>query len=213
MTDIMKGLDLPADKNGKVEIPNTKRRQLADFFHEMGYKTGAEIGVYKGEFTRHLLKRGAKVYAIDPWREYADYGDPRVHFQARQNEIYESAKKRLSKFGDQCVMIRKTSMEAVGDFEDGSLDFVYIDGHHGFKYVTEDIYEWSKKVRKGGIISGHDYALKKNKPGSPYILQVKFVIDAYTKAFAIDKWYVLGRYEKIEGENRDQYRSWMWFNK
>lgn len=211
----MKGLELPANADGRVEIPNTKRRQLADLFYDLGYKVGAEIGVYKGEFTRHLLKRGATVHAIDPWREYADYGDPRVHFQARQDEIYDSACNRLHKFikAGKCNIIRKTSMEAVGDFADRSLDFVYIDGHHGFKYVTEDIYEWSKKVKKGGIIAGHDYALKRNKPGSPYVLQVKFVIDAYTKAFAIDKWYVLGRYEKIEGEHRDQYRSWFWFNK
>jgi len=211
MTTIKAGLDLPADKNGRVEIPNTKRRQFPDFFHELGFKTGVEIGVYKGQFTRFLLKRGAKVFAVDPWLEYADYGDPSVHFQSRQNEIYESAKQRLSGYPN-CEIVRKTSMEAVKDFEDNSLDFVYIDGHHGFKYVTEDIYEWSKKVKSGGIVSGHDYAMKETKPGSPYVLQVKFVIDAYVKAFKIKKWYVLGRSEKVEGEYRDQYRSWMWFN-
>jgi len=212
MSEIMKGLDLPANKDGRVEIPNTKRRQLPDFFKELGFTEGVEIGVYKGQFTRYLLKHGTTVYAIDPWREYSDYGDPKVHFQARQDEIYQSAKSRLLQYPN-CRIMRKTSMEAVHDFQDRSLDFVYIDGHHGFKYVTEDIYEWSKKVKKGGIISGHDYAMKNTKEGSPYVLQVKFVIDAYTKAFKIPKWYVLGRYEKIEGEHRDQFRSWFWFNK
>jgi len=208
MTDIEKGMSLPADRNGRVEIPNTKRRQLAEFFRDQGYKVGVEIGVYKGQFTRYLLKEGAEVYAVDPWREYADYGDPKVHFQARQDEIYESARNRLSGYPN-CHLVRKTSMEAVKDFKDESIDFVYIDGHHGFKYVTEDIYEWSKKVRVGGVISGHDYGVRV-KPRNPYTLQVKFVIDAYTKAFQIKKWYVLGSKEGKEGEFRDQWRSWMW---
>lgn len=211
MTKIKEGMSLPANNDGRVEIPDTKRRQLSTFFKEMGFKVGVEVGVYRGQFTRYLLKEGAKVYAVDPWLEYPDYGDPKVHFQDRQNEIYESARKRLSGY-DNCVLVRKTSMEAVKDFKDNSLDFVYIDGHHGFKYVTEDIYEWSKKVKSGGIISGHDYALGRHKPNTPYVLQVKFVIDAYTKAFKIPKWYVLGRHENYEGENRDQYRSWFWIN-
>jgi predicted O-methyltransferase YrrM len=48
-------------------------------------------------------------------------------------------------------------MEAVKDFKDESLDFVFIDGNHQYSYVLEDITEWSKKVRSGGIVSGHDY--------------------------------------------------------
>ena len=102
-------------------------------------------------------------------------------------------------------------MEALKDFKDNSLDFVYIDGHHGFKWVAEDIYWWSKKVKKGGIISGHDYSLKRNKTGFN-ILQAIFVVDAYVKAFRIEKFYVLGRNKFIKGEIRDKNRSWMWIN-
>ncbi len=50
-------------------------------------------------------------------------------------------------------------MDALEDFEDNSLDFVYIDGDHNFKHISEDIYEWTKKVRSGGIVSGHDYLI------------------------------------------------------
>jgi hypothetical protein len=39
-------------------------------------------------------------------------------------------------------------MDALNDFEDDSLDFVYIDGNHEFPYVAEDLFHWSKKVRK-----------------------------------------------------------------
>lgn len=46
-------------------------------------------------------------------------------------------------------------MAAAPDFKPESLDFVYIDGDHKFKYVAEDISEWFWK--KGGMIAGHDY--------------------------------------------------------
>ena len=55
-------------------------------------------------------------------------------------------------------------MDAVKDFKDESLDFVYIDANHGYESTKEDIREWSKKVKKGGIVSGHDY-VKKNGYG------------------------------------------------
>ena len=37
-----------------------------------------------------------------------------------------------------------------------SLDFVFIDASHIYKYVAEDIDLWEPKVKKGGLVSGHD---------------------------------------------------------
>ena len=199
-------------KGKGVEIPDAGRRQLPRFFRDMGYKIGVEVGVQRGSFTRRLCKEGLTVHGVDPWLDYSDYYESGDH-QEHQNRVYEVAKKNLSEFPN-CTLIRKTSMEAVKDFADESIDFVYIDGNHGFKYVTEDIFNWSKKVKKGGCISGHDYAYDKRKIklNYPYVMQVKYVIDAYTKAFNIENWWVIGRkHKKFEGEKRDQYRSWMWF--
>lgn len=200
------------EKGGKVEIKDVGRRDLPRFFKDMGFKKGVEIGVQRGFFTRRLCAVGLKVFGVDPWKAYRDYCPmEQKKYQTKQDKIYEIAQENLSMYPD-CELIRKTSMDALEDFEDESLDFVYIDGHHGFKYVTEDIYEWTKKVRKGGIISGHDYAYGAKKPLHAYTLQVKFVIDAYVKAFRIKDWWVLGaKHKTFSGERRDQYRSWMWF--
>ena len=99
-------------------------------------------------------------------------------------------------------------MDAVKDFENESIDFVYIDGNHGFKFITEDIYEWSKKVRKGGIISGHDYIYSSDP--RLHHLDVKYVIPAYTQAIKLKRWYILGSDKKSPGEKRERARSWMW---
>ena len=195
---------------GRIEIPDCGRDDLPQFFVDLGYKTGVEIGVYKGEYTKKFCEVGLKMHAVDPWKQYKDYQPKRSNYKERQEFLYEHTKRYLAPYD--CKVIRKTSMEAVEDFKDESLDFVYIDGHHGLKYVIEDIYGWSWKVKKGGMISGHDYGLTTNNPESPFVLQVKYAVDTYAKAFKIKKWYVLGRKEKREGEVRDEkFRSWMWF--
>jgi len=199
------------EKGGRIEIPDCDRGDFPEFLVEQGFKIGAEIGVYKGEYSAKFLEKGLKLFSIDPWRSYEDYGSD-ASFHRRQEELYSKALKRIGKFPNSTI-IRKTSMEAVNDFKDGSLDFVYIDGHHGFKYIAEDIWEWSKKVRKGGIIAGHDYAIpsRKKPTTDKYNCHVKHVVDAYTSATGIDTWYVIGRGKPLEGEKRDSWRSWFWF--
>ena len=49
------------------------------------------------------------------------------------------------------------SEQAVAQFDDGSLKFVYIDADHNYKNVKQDIELWLPKVSTPGIIGGHDY--------------------------------------------------------
>jgi len=206
---IFDGLKL---KDRKVEIPDTDRGDLPAFFKELGFDVGAEIGVWRGDYTKQLTAPGIHIYGIDPCLQYPDYTDTHGKLQYKLDALYEQTKENVK--GLDVTLIRKTSMEAVKDFKDASLDFVYIDGSHVFKYVAEDIWEWSKKVKKGGIISGHDYGLPADKRShnSPTTLHVRYVVDAYVKALDIHPLYVLGRNEKIPGEKRDTWRSWFWFN-
>lgn len=204
--ELIDGLKL---KGGPAEIPDCSRDDLPKFFRQMGYKVGAEIGVDKGEFSEKFCQAGLKLYAIDPWRSYKDYEDSRG--QKKLDFLYERTKRVLAPYKN-CTIVRKTSMKAALDFADESLDFVYIDGNHQFKYVAEDICEWSKKVKKGGVISGHDYIY--TNPRTPAgICHVIYVVNAYTQAYKIPSWYLLGRRERLEEEIRDRFRSWMWINK
>jgi SAM-dependent methyltransferase len=185
-----------------VEIPNIGRNDLALLFTELGFRVGAEIGVQQGEYTEVLCKAGLKVYGVDPWQRYSGY---REHVsQAKLDRFYKEAKARLAPYD--CELIQEYSRDAVLRFENRSLDFVFIDGNHDFQNVTNDIAEWSRKVREGGIVSGHDY-IKRNQPTGTHVVQV---VQAYTYALKIDPWFVLGRKEKQAGETRDQSRSWMW---
>jgi len=49
------------------------------------------------------------------------------------------------------------STEAATEYEDHSLDFVWIDGDHSYEAVVQDITAWLPKVKPGGWMGGHDY--------------------------------------------------------
>ncbi len=204
----MKLINALKEKGRPFEIPDCSRDDLPAFFVEMGFKVGAEIGVDRGEFSEKFCEAGITLYGIDPWKYDDDYIDR--HSQARLDGFFESTKQKLSKYKN-AKIIRKTSMEALADFSDYSLDFVYIDGNHQLKYVVEDIVEWSKKVKVGGIISGHDY-IYTNPRTMAGICHVIPAVKAYTEGYGIKNWYVLGRKENVASERRDSWRSWMWVN-
>jgi hypothetical protein len=199
--------------NGRViEIPGAGRNDLPELFKDLGFETVVEVGVYKGEYTKILCDSGLKVYGVDPYMAYDDYNEPNRDFQARQDYLYKRIQHVMSPYKN-CEIIRKTSMDAVRDFPDESISAVYIDAHHGFKYVAEDLWEWSKKVKKGGIIAGHDYSLNGKSARDPYVLNVRYVVDAWVKCFNIQPLYILGRHETLPNEIRDKYRSFFWFKK
>jgi hypothetical protein len=178
------------------------RDDLPQFFVDKGYKVGAEIGVYKGEFTEKFCKAGLKMYAIDPWMAFDSQGRTQ-RVQERQNFLYEHTKRFLAPYPN-CVVLRATSEDALYLVKDGSLDFVYIDGDHTFKHVAHDIEEWSKKVRKGGIVAGHDYYCT-SVGANNVIMQVKHVVDAYCKTFGIENLVVFG---KDDSTKDNSYPSW-----
>ena len=128
------------------------RENLAELFAELNFKVGAEIGVERGYFSEFLIKTipGLKLYCIDPWVPYGKVS------KGRAARIWAQAQIRLVPYNN-VVIIKKTSMDTLSDIPDGSLDFVYIDGTHDFINVDQVIRCWSKKVKFGGIVSGHDY--------------------------------------------------------
>lgn len=131
------------------------RIDLAKLFAEKGFKTGAEIGVFAGYFSEILIKTipDLRLYCIDSWAVYFGYRDYKFIKSMERAE----ASARLKLANTNTVIIKEFSMNAVKKFEDNSLDFVYIDGNHEYKFVKQDIEEWTKKVRSGGIVSGDDY--------------------------------------------------------
>ena len=155
------------------------RDTLAELFGELGFTSGAEIGVQRGRYSRKLLELNPKLYlkCVDPWAPFTH------HKQEWQDRQLEVCLQKLKPFAGRFEIIRKTGNDASLGIEDGSLDFVYIDAMHDFDSVMMDLLMWVPKVRKGGIISGHDYE-------HYYTCGVIPAVDAYTRAHNVALYYI-----------------------
>lgn len=132
---------------------------------------GAEIGVYRGETSACLIRAFHNCYwhFIDPWCEWPEDASYRKHkrtgslSQQEWDAIYREALESIFKAEISVhtmpfsIIHRKTSAEVCRLFDDHSLDVVFIDANHQYADVKSDIEMWLPKVKKGGLICGHDY--------------------------------------------------------
>jgi hypothetical protein len=122
---------------------------------------GVEIGVYKGEHAESILKYTdiERLYLVDPYELYSDYYEGKAHYGVDQDHLTLSRKEaqdRLGPYANKTSWIYRKSAEALGEIPD-NLDFVYIDGNHDEAFVREDMALSYPKIRKNGILGGHDF--------------------------------------------------------
>jgi len=181
-----------------IEIPNIGRKELADMFHELDFKRGVEIGVANGEYSEAIMGANPSIemYGVDPYVSYEGYKDYKL--KSTFTRMEQEAQNKLWRY-QTYKFIKKFSLEASKGFNDSSLDFVYIDGNHEGHAVKEDIEAWTPKVRKGGIVAGHDFT------GRWPSLR-KEVISYCNNSGRI--LFILGMERKDLGLYRDTSRSW-----
>jgi len=145
-------------KESRLYIRAAGRLEFIVNLYLGGAKIGAEVGVWKGDFSQELfnLIPKVKLYLIDPWKNIPNYSTMSIKVS---DECYEHMYQMVKALIDNrdVEILRMTSMEALPYVPDGSLDFVYIDANHKYDYVKADIKGWDKKVKLGGTVSGHDY--------------------------------------------------------
>jgi predicted O-methyltransferase YrrM len=139
-----------------IKIGQSRWHDLGHLLNDLGFKKGVELGVYRGKFTQTLAKRAPnmEIIGVDAWTAYKGYDD--YEKEHLENEAYDEAKVRAARWPN-VRLIKGWSADVVKQFEDESLDYIFIDANHHYADVVADINMWSRKVRKGGIVMGHDY--------------------------------------------------------
>lgn len=133
----------------------TGQEGLQDLINNIPNKgTMIEIGTFTGESTVIFGDHFKKVIGIDPMLQDYDVQDPTSKFNF--NEVLDMFNDRTKDYKN-ISLVQKTSDDAVLDFTDESFDFIYIDGIHQYENVKQDIINYLPKVKKGGVIGGHDY--------------------------------------------------------
>lgn len=120
---------------------------------------GVEIGVARGDNAKNILETlpVQKLYLVDPYMLYLEDEILIMTYK----DYFSTAKKKLLKFKGKVKFILKYSLEAIDSIPD-NLDFVYIDGNHNYEFVKKDIELYYPKVRRSGVIGGHDFTAKFN---------------------------------------------------
>lgn len=143
-----------------LQIQN--RSQIPLLLNKLGLNgQGVEVGVYMAGYSFELLKNSKlqTLYSVDPWIKFSeeDHYDGMNISNDYQNFRYLITIMRLLEFSTRAVILRMTSESSAQLFKDNSLDFVYIDANHSYEACKQDVDLWWPKVKRGGILSGHDY--------------------------------------------------------
>lgn len=122
--------------------------------------TVVEIGALAGAWSKRCLEAlpQSHLWCVDPWAEMAcellDEKDP--------DRTFALWFRNVSFALDRVHAVRLTSEKAAKLF-DWPIDFLFIDGHHSD--VERDLRWWWPKLRKGGLLVGHDIKMKVVKRG------------------------------------------------
>lgn len=177
-----------------IEVREFHRDDLAVLFAELGFKRGAEIGVAEGKFSEVLLKANPDCHLllVDPWHAYSD--NPQNKTKEKNEFAYNETKRRTAPYPNVKLDMRY-SMDAVRDVADGSLDWIYLDAHHGYEWIMPDLIFWSQKVRSGGIVAADDLYKLNDKWGAG---PMEAFYD-YTRAMRIELWWLINAHKSVDG--------------
>ena len=120
--------------------------------------SAVEVGCWKGKatfsFKNNIPYDQFNLFCIDPFTGSEEHQEI-LQGSSTRKDFEENLKSRG--ILDYIKIIEKYSADASKDFEDESLDLVFIDAGHDYENVKLDILSWYPKLKKNALIFGHDY--------------------------------------------------------
>lgn len=142
----------------------------------LGPVSGVEVGVFAGVTSEKLLTRpDLMLYLVDTWEPFEADGISVTKEQQWENKRDTINRTRFA--GYRAVFLETDSIDAASHFMDATQDFVFIDANHYYEAVKADIEAWRHKIKRGGLLCGHDYANNEYDYGA----QVKQAVDEAAK--------------------------------
>jgi predicted O-methyltransferase YrrM len=118
-----------------------------------------EVGTWKGRSAAFMAveiinsEKNIKFDCVDDWLEVKkEESHPKRPYQ-----LWETFLNNIEPVKNIINPIRMKSIEACKLYKNETLDFIFIDAAHDYNNVISDIKSWYPKLKKGGIIAGHDY--------------------------------------------------------
>lgn len=123
--------------------------------------TFVEVGVWKGMSAAYMAVeiinsgKPIQLHCVDSWEYLESQSEIPEH---KFSNLYQTFLNNIDPVKNVITPIKSISWEAASLYQNESLEFVFIDAAHDYESVTKDITAWFPKVKKGGVIAGHDYS-------------------------------------------------------
>lgn len=139
-------------------------RWYARFARSLRGGTFVEVGSWKGRSTSFVgpvcRDHGTRLVCVDHWQGSRDGLADRYARELAEGDVEATFRANMEALGIPVEVIKAPSVVAARRFEPGSVDRVFLDASHDGPSVTADLVAWSERLRRGGILAGHDYDVK-----------------------------------------------------
>jgi len=141
-----------------------------------------EVGSWKGRSASFMAveiynsghKDDIKFDCVDTWKGSIEHQDLD---EIKNDSLYRIFLQNVEPVLDLINPIRKSSIEASKQYDDNSLDFVFLDASHEYNDIIDDINAWLPKLKIGGTLAGHDYGRHNvNKAVNDYFKNKEFSV-------------------------------------
>lgn len=190
MIVVVNELRVPRWRDSFVDIQPMKiagREQLGNVLNDLGLLgTGAEIGCAYGAYAGAVLAdwKGARYLMVDLWAP-----QPTDVYRENQSGLrFDECFRKCSELAardPRAVLMRMGSVDAAAQIEDGSLDWVYLDGNHDYGPVLADMDAWWPKVKPGGVFAGHDFYNAVQPQGTGHYCRVQDAVERWMREHAL----------------------------
>lgn len=94
--------------------------------------------------------------SIDPFLPYEEKRLGKIFTNVKEGDFYDF-RKNTEKRRINAENILKKSDDAIDDVRDNDFDLIFIDGNHSHEHVKRDLLNYMNKLKKNGVLLGHDY--------------------------------------------------------
>ena len=142
----------------------TKEKWLVSFLDKHNLTLGVELGVQKGYKFKYLIenKPNLVLHGVDIWSEkevrWSGIASENLQFQkdSVNSGFLDDLQEWAKEYQGRVFFHRHFTTYAHRFFNDGELDFIFVDAGHEYEDVKADIQAWYPKIKKGGYMIGHD---------------------------------------------------------
>jgi len=131
---------------------------------------GAEIGVFRGEFSATIIRaiEPRELYLVDPWDiaygahypNWGDYTERGALTTARA--LAETVSRTTSAAKTKVIIVKDFSLSWLAKAPDAYFDWIYLDSTHAYDDTRQELALCARKVKREGILCGHDFEIRRD---------------------------------------------------